>query len=47
MKLETFNWNKTSKSDQDKAILFMLRVISELEQGRKHGYDSKFYAMFP
>jgi hypothetical protein len=47
LKLQTYNWNKTPKKDQDKAILFMLRILSDLESGRKHGYDPKFYATFP
>jgi hypothetical protein len=47
LKLETYNWNKTPKKDQDKAIEFMLRVVRDLERGRKFGFDDRFYATYP
>ncbi len=46
-KLETKNWNKQTKKDQDKALLFMFRVLVELSENRKYGYDPKFWAQFP
>lgn len=46
-KLETKNWNKVPRKDQDKALLFMFRVLTELESGRKIGYDPEFWAQYP
>lgn len=46
-KLQTKNWNKLSKGEQDKALLFMHRVLVELSEGRKHGYSPDFWAQFP
>ncbi len=46
-KLETFNWNKVPKKDQDKALTFLTTVLAELEENRKHGYDPKFWAEYP
>ena len=46
-KFQTKNWNKLSKRDQDKAILFMLRVLADLEQGRKFGFAPEYWAQYP
>jgi hypothetical protein len=46
-KLVTKNWNKLSPKEQDRAILFMLTVLSELSHGRKYGYDNDFFAQYP
>lgn len=43
-KLQTYNWNKAPKKEQDKALFFMHRVLVELEQNRKFGYDPNFTA---
>lgn len=45
--LNTFDWNKVSKAEQDKALLFMHRVLTDLAENRKHGYDPKFWAQYP
>ena len=47
LELKTNNWNKQSKSKQDKALLFMYRVLGELESHRKFGYDPEFWATYP
>ena len=47
VKLVTNNWNKTTPREQDRAILFMLRVLSELSEHRKHGYSKDFWAQYP
>ena len=47
LRLETNNWNKQTKRDQDKALLFMFRVLVELSEGRKTGYGPEFYAQIP
>ena len=47
LKLQTKDWNKLSKGEQDKALLFMHRVLVELEEGRKYGYAPDFWAQFP
>ena len=47
LKLETNNWNKQSKKDQDEAILFMMRVLMEMREKRKYGYDPNFRAIYP
>ena len=44
IKLITHNWNKTDKKEQDKNLLFMHRVLSEMEQNRKFGYSNDFWA---
>lgn len=45
-KLQTTNWNKQTKSNQDKALLFMYRVLGELSEKRKFGYANDFSATF-
>jgi hypothetical protein len=47
LKLQTHDWNKLSSKEQDKAILFMLRILAELSGNRKHGYDPKYWAQYP
>ncbi len=46
-KLETSNWNKLTPREQDKALLFMHRILTELSENRKRGYDPKFWAQYP
>ena len=46
-RLDTKNWNKLPKRDQDKALLFMHRVLVELSEHRKHGYSPEFWAQYP
>lgn len=46
LRIETFNWNKTPKKDQDKALRFMLKTLYELSECRKFGYDPKYWAEF-
>ena len=47
LKLEAFDWNKLPKAKQDKALLFMYRVLHDLEKNRKYGYGDKFWAQYP
>lgn len=42
--LQTTNWNKQTKRNQDKALLFMYRVLGELSEKRKFGYATDFNA---
>ena len=42
--LQTSDWNKTSKSQQDKELLFMYRILAELDGHRKVGIDKSFWA---
>lgn len=46
-KLQTKDWNKLTSSQQDKALLFMYRILSDLSKGRKYGYDPDFWAQYP
>lgn len=45
--LQTKDWNKLSVRDQDKALLFMFRVLADLSENRKHGYHPEFSAQYP
>lgn len=44
---QTYNWNKLTKKEQDKALFFMYRVLHDLGEDRKFGYGPKFYAQYP
>lgn len=46
-KLQTKNWNKLLRKDQDKALLFMFGVLTDLSRSREYGYDPEFFAQFP
>jgi hypothetical protein len=46
-KLQTKDWNNLSRKEQDKALLFMFRVLAELSENRKHGYSPEFWAQYP
>ena len=46
-KFQTKDWNKLKKSEQDKALLFMFRVLVELSENRKNGYHKDFWAQYP
>jgi hypothetical protein len=46
-KLQTKNWNKLTPKEQDKALLWMFRVLVELSEHRKYGYDDEFFAQYP
>jgi hypothetical protein len=46
-KLQTKNWNKLTKKEQDEAILFMLQVLSSLSYGRKCGFSNDYFAQYP
>ncbi len=46
-RLQTRNWNKLSPREQDKALMFMYRVLGEMSASRKYGYDKDFWASYP
>lgn len=46
-KLETYNWNKLTKKEQDEALLFMFGVLGDLSASRKQGYSPDFSAVYP
>ena len=45
--LTTKDWNTTPPKEQDKALLFMLRVLADLYENRIHGFDKNFWAQYP
>ena len=42
--LKVNSWNKQSKKDQNRALVFMYRVLYELDTNRKFGYIDNFTA---
>jgi hypothetical protein len=44
LKLETFDWNKLTKKEQDKSLIFMYGVLGQLSEKRKYGIDNRFWA---
>lgn len=47
LKLQTFNWNKLTRGEQNRSLKFMRRMLEELDKYRKYGYDDKFWAEYP
>jgi len=45
--LQTKDWHKLSVREQDKALLWMYRVLADLSENRKHGYHPEFSAQYP
>ena len=45
--LQTYDWNKLKPKEQDKAIMFMFRILSDLSENRKYGFDNRFWAEYP
>ena len=46
MRLNVYSWNKTSKYEQDKAILNMLRILNDLAEYRKTGIGDEFNSIY-
>lgn len=44
--LKTNKWNKQTKQNQDKVLLYMYGVLANLEEHRKVGIDDEFWAQF-
>jgi hypothetical protein len=42
--LKVNNWNKQSRRNQDRALMFMYRVLYELDANREFGYSDNFTA---
>jgi hypothetical protein len=46
-KLQTYDWNKLTPKEQDKAIVFLVFIINDLATYRKSGLDNEFWAQYP
>ena len=47
LKLQTKKWNKLTKKEKDKALLWMFKVLNELAEYGKYDYDDGFFAKYP
>lgn len=47
LRLQTYDWNSLTTKEQDKALIFMYRVLGDLSQARKNGIGNEFFAQYP
>lgn len=47
LELQTHDWNKLTRQQQDRALIFMYRVLADLSEARKQGISNQFWAQYP
>ena len=43
IKIQTSKWNKRTKTEQDKALFWIIRLVTDLSESRKTGISDDFW----